>query len=111
MCNIRRFYWLRELDEADFHKSGIYGSGRVWANAWGVFRRTPYRGGHGCLAAVDFVVCFGRGRISCFFFVFFFKRTRPAASMRPPCIIYLSNSTGLRTGLQYLISLLACVYV
>ena len=28
MCNIRRFYSLRELYEADFHKPGIYGSGR-----------------------------------------------------------------------------------
>ena len=25
--------------EADFHKPGIYGSGRVWASAWGAFRR------------------------------------------------------------------------
>ena len=28
-----------------------------------------------------------------FFFVFFFERTRPAASMRPPCLIYLSTSS------------------
>ena len=27
---------MRELYEADFHKPGIYGSGRVWANAWDV---------------------------------------------------------------------------
>ena len=27
------------------------------------------------------------------FFLFFFERTRPAASMRPPCLIYLSTST------------------
>ena len=31
------------------------------------------------------------------FFVFFFERTRPAASMRPPCLIYLFTSTGQRT--------------
>ena len=37
MCNIRRYYRLRELYEADFHKPGIVGSGRVWANAWDVF--------------------------------------------------------------------------
>ena len=39
------------------------------------------------------------------FLFFFFERTRPAASMRPPCLIYLSTSTGVRTGLHYLISL------
>ena len=38
-----------------------------------------------------FVVCFGCDRIS-HFVVFFFERTRPAASMRPPCLIYLSTS-------------------
>ena len=44
-----------------------------------------------------------------FFFVFFFsifvffERTRPAASMRPPCFIYLSTSTGGFTGFYYLI--------
>ena len=27
---------MRELYEADFHKAGIYGSGRVWAHAWDV---------------------------------------------------------------------------
>ena len=37
------------------------------------------------------------------FFVFLsrffsFERTRPAASMRPPCLIYLSTSTGVRIG-------------
>ena len=44
MCNIRRFYCLRELFEADFHKSGVYGNGRVWANAWDVFRRGAVSG-------------------------------------------------------------------
>ena len=29
---------------------------------------------------------------------FFFERTRPAASMRPPCLIYLSTSTGCVQG-------------
>ena len=76
MCNIRRFYQLRELYEADFHKPGIYGSGRVWANAWDVFRRMPSRGGRGRWAAVDFLVCFGWGGISFFVFFryFFFER-------------------------------------
>ena len=40
-----------------------------------------------------------------FFSFFFFEHTRPAASMRPPCLIYLSTSTGVRTGCHYLISL------
>ena len=34
---------------------------------------------------------------------FFFVHTRSAASMRPPCLIYLSKSTGVCTGLRYLI--------
>ena len=93
LCHIRRFYRLRELYEVDFHKPGIYGSGRVWANAWDVFRRTPSQGGRGRRAAVDFVVCFGcAGIFSCFFSFFFFECTRPAASMRPPCLVYLSTS-------------------
>ena len=87
VCNIRRFYCFRELYEADFHKTGIYGSGRVWANAWDVFRRTPSQGNRGRRAAVDFV---GGGSF------FFFERTRPAANMRPPCLIYLSTSTKAR---------------
>ena len=42
--------------------------------------------------------------------VFFFERTRPAASMKPPCLIYLSTSTGLRTGCHYL-SIIVCLSV
>ena len=38
---------LRELYVADFHKLGIYGSRRVWANAWDVFHHMPSRGGRG----------------------------------------------------------------
>ena len=61
---------MRELYEADFHEPGIYGSERVWANAWDVFRRAPSRGGRGRRAAVDIVVYFGCGG---FFRVFFFR--------------------------------------
>ena len=61
MCNIRHFYLLRELYEADFHKPSIYGIGRIWTNAWDVVFRAMSRGGRGRRAAVDFVVCFGRG--------------------------------------------------
>ena len=74
---------------------GIYGgSGRVWTNAWDVFRRTPSRGGRGRRDAADFVGYFGCGGISNLFFslFFFFGRTRPAASMKSPCLIYLSTS-------------------
>ena len=58
--------------EADFHKPGIYGgSVRVWATAWGVFRRAPSRVGRGGRAAVDFVVYLWLGGfLSNFFFVF-----------------------------------------
>ena len=41
----------------------------------------------------------------------FFERTRPAARMRPTCLIYLSTTTGVRTGCHYLISLFFCVSV
>ena len=68
MCDIRRFYELRELYLADFHKLRICEGGRVWANAWEVFRRRPCRGGRGHRAAVDFVVCFWCSGI--FFFLF-----------------------------------------
>ena len=70
MRNIRRFYRLRELYEANYNKPGIYGRGRVWANAWDVFRRTPSRGSRGRRAAVDFVV-FGVRRDLFRVFVFF----------------------------------------
>ena len=54
------------------------------------------------LGGTDFSVIF-------FFVFFFFERTRPAASMRPPCLIYLSTSTGLRMGCHY--SICRCVGV
>ena len=31
-----------------------------------------------------------------FFSIFFFERTRPTASMRPPCLIYISTSNEAR---------------
>ena len=81
--------------EAHFLKPGAYGgSVRVWGNAWDVFRRTPSRGGRGRRAAVE---CFECGGISFFFFrSLYFECTRPAASMRPLCLIYLSNSNEAR---------------
>ena len=45
----------------------------------GTLRRTTPRGGRNRPAAADLVVCFGCGGISCFFSLFFFERTRPAA--------------------------------
>ena len=63
---------MRELYEADFHKPGISGGGRAWANAWDVFHHMPSRGGRGRQAAVAFEVSFRWGGIfSRFFFVFF----------------------------------------
>ena len=75
----------------DFHKPGIYGKERVCANAGGVFRRSQSRRGRGRRGAVD-SWCVLRGGISCFSF----ERTRPAARMRPPCLIYLSTSNEPR---------------
>ena len=126
VCNIRRFYLLREMYEADFHKPGIYGSGRVWANAWDMLRRAQSRVGRGRRAAVDFVVCSGWGGIFSHFF--FFERTRPTGRMRPPLASFTSLlvirqgrerkateavfrlyakkplHTGVRRGCHYLIS-------
>ena len=80
--------------EADFHKPGIYGgSVRVWANAWDVLRRTASRGGRG-LQWIYFVVCFERWDFVGKFL--YFERTRPAARMRPPCLIYLSTRNEAR---------------
>ena len=70
MCNLRRFYRLRELHEADFHKPGNYGIEQVWATAWDVFYRIPYRGVRARRDAVDFVVCFGCVGVSIWFRLF-----------------------------------------
>ena len=43
-----------------------------------------------------FMMCFSCGGISFFYFAFFFERTRPGASVRPPCLIYLSKSNDER---------------
>ena len=49
---------------------------------------------------------------SCFSIVFVFERTRPAARIRPPCLIYIFTTAGVRTGLQFLIGLSAvCVTI
>ena len=82
--------------ETNFHKPEIYGGRvRVWANAWDVFPCMPSRVGCGRWAAVDFVCVLGGADFFCFacsfffFEFFFFERTRPAASIRPPCLIYV----------------------
>ena len=41
---------------------------------------------------VPFFVCTTIKELPVISCSFFFERTRPAASMRPPCLIYLSNS-------------------
>ena len=71
-----------------FMEAGEYGLTRV------TFPRIPSRVGRGRRAAVDFVVCFGWGGgfFRVFFSSIFFssKRTRPAASMRPPLASFTS---------------------
>ena len=85
-------------------------------NAWDLFRRIPCRGDYGRRAAVDVVVCFGCEGISCFFLFFFSSNAHGVlqVSTRLPCLIYLSTSTGVRTGCyctgcHYLISLSVCL--
>ena len=96
MCNIRRFFLIaravrgRFPQTRDLWKRGDMGSRVGHVSAYGISRwsRSP-----GCCG---FRGVFRVRRIS-FFFVFFFERTRPAASMRPPCLIYFSTSnTGLK---------------
>ena len=86
-----------KLHQTHFHKPGIHGSGRVWANAWDLFRSTPFRDDRGRRAAVDFVVCFGCGGVLlCCFSIFYvsFEHTWPVAIMRPPCLIHLFCGTN-----------------
>ena len=75
-----------------------------------MFRHAPSRGGRGRRAAVDFVVCFGWGGFVfvCFFRFLFFGRTQLAASMRKPCLVYLSTITGVRTGRHLLVCRCVC---
>ena len=100
MCNICCFYWLRELYEADFHKPGSMEAGEY---------RTPSGSGRSRRVAVDFVVCFGCSDILIVLFFHFSFFERRAASMRPRWLIYLSTSTGVRTGLHYLYYLSVCI--
>ena len=90
---------MRELHESVFHKSGIYGSGRVRSNALDVFRRMPSRSSRGRRAAVDFATCFGCGGIFfvCFFFDCFFLRTNTACRKYEAAVpFYLSTSNEAR---------------
>ena len=101
VCNIRRFYSLRELYEADFHKLGIYGSGPVWANAWDVFRRVSSRGGRGRRAAVHFVVRFGCGGIfSGFFFRLFSSSAHGLLQVRGHLASFISVLVIIRLFIE-----------
>ena len=83
---------MRELCEADFHKPGIYEEGE-----YGLKRGT-------CIVARRLEVAevggllwiswcvLGAAGFRVLFRFFFLERTRPAASMRPPFLIYLSTS-------------------
>ena len=93
MCNIRRFYLLRELYEVDFHKPRSMEAGEYELTRGTCFvaRRLEVVTVAGLLwisscvlGGADFFVSFLF--LFCFFF---FERTRPAASIRPPCLIYL----------------------
>ena len=73
--------------------------GSMGASEYGLTRGTCFVARHLEVVAVAGLlwtswhqVCFGCGVIYFVFFLFryfFFERTRPAASMRPPCFIYL----------------------
>ena len=92
---------MRELYEADFHKLGS-----IEAGEYGLTREVVAVAG---LLWISRCVLGGADFISVFFFrFFFFERTRLAASMRPPCLIYLPTSTWVRTGCHYIISLSVC---
>ena len=103
VCNIRRFYRLRELYEADFHNPASMEAGEdgLTRGMCFVARRLELVAVAGllwlwwrALGGADFFVIFF------FFALFFFERTRSTASMGPPCLIYLSTSTRGGEGLS-----------
>ena len=102
ICNIRLFYRLRELCEADFHKPGIYGSGGECGLTRGTcFIATPSRGGRGRRAVVDFVACFECGGIFlCFFFPRFRTHTACCKYESTQGLIYLSNRNKEATQIR-----------
>ena len=88
------------------------------AGEYGLTRRTYYVAGHLEVAAVAGLLCISRcvlgapGFFEVFSFdFFFFERTRPVASMRPACLIYLSTSTGVRMYRVPLFNEYVCVSV
>ena len=54
---------------------------------------------------------FWERRVFVLFRFFFFERTRPAASMKLPCLIYLPASTGVRTERHFFIGVYVYVCV
>ena len=94
--NIRRIYWLRKSCTRPISTN----PGSIEADEYGLTRATcfvPRRlevvAGAGLLWISWCVL--GGADFSCFSFsIFFFERTRPAVSMRPPCLIYLSTTTS-----------------
>ena len=84
-----------------------YRVSRVSLHAVSRWSRSP-----GCCGYISWCVFLVSGGISFFFFRFlYFERTRPTASTRQPCLMYLSTSTRVRTGCHYLIILSMCVCV
>ena len=76
-CEYTEVYVRVCTSEADFHKPGIYGRVRVWANEWDLFHcSTRSRGSRGRRAAVDTIR--GVSLVVGFRFFFrYFERTRP----------------------------------
>lgn len=83
-----------------FPNPGTYISARVWANAWDVCRHTPSRGGGGGRDPPIFLWCVFNVAVCHVFIVrfCFIERTRPASSLGPPCLIYLSTTTVVVPG-------------
>ena len=65
----------------------------------------------GCCGYISWCVFLVFGGIRGFFRFLYFERTRPTASTRQPCLMYLSTSTRVLTGCHYLICLSVCVCV
>ena len=96
MCNIRRF-----TDCESCTRSISTNPGSMEASKYGLERRTCSVTHHLEVVAVAGLLWISRcvwGAAGFRFFrVFFiFERTRPAASMRTPCLIYLSTSNEAR---------------
>ena len=86
----------------------VYRVGRVSLHAVSRWSRSP-----GCCGHISWCVFLVSGGISFFFFrFFFFERTRPTASTRQPCLMYLSTSIPTWLGVHFFSGyhVLYCMY-